>query len=44
MPGSTMTAGPGGRLVYDYQMLRFDGTTWQDVAPLADVRKLGIAK
>jgi branched-chain amino acid transport system substrate-binding protein len=44
MPGSQMTAGPGGRLVYDYQMLRFDGTTWQDVAPIADVRQLGIVE
>jgi len=43
VPGSTMTAGPGGRLVSAYQMLRFDGTSWQDVAPLADVAELGIA-
>ncbi|HEU0102472.1 MAG TPA: ABC transporter substrate-binding protein [Mycobacteriales bacterium] len=44
MPGSTLTAGPGGRLVTSYQMLRFDGTSWKDVAPLADVSALGIAK
>lgn len=44
MPGSKMDTGPGGRLVYAYQMVRFDGKSWQDVAPLADVRQLGIVK
>jgi branched-chain amino acid transport system substrate-binding protein len=42
MPGSTMTAGDDGRLVHAYQMQRFDGTTWQPVDELADVRELGI--
>jgi branched-chain amino acid transport system substrate-binding protein len=44
MPGSTMSSGPGGRLVYSYQMVQFDGTSWQDVAPLADMREMGIAE
>jgi branched-chain amino acid transport system substrate-binding protein len=45
MPGSTMTAGPkDGRLVHSYQMEKFDGTTWQPVDKIADVRTLGITE
>lgn len=43
VPGSSLDTGPGGRLVYRYQLMRFDGASWQDAAPLADVRELGIA-
>jgi branched-chain amino acid transport system substrate-binding protein len=42
MPGSSMTAAADGRLVHAYQMEQFDGTTWQPVDKLADVRELGI--
>jgi branched-chain amino acid transport system substrate-binding protein len=29
--GGTLTAGPGGRLIYDYQLKQFDGETWVSV-------------
>lgn len=44
VPGAQMAAGPGGRLVYQYQPVQFDGTSWQDLTPLADAQKLGYAK
>jgi branched-chain amino acid transport system substrate-binding protein len=43
MPGSTLTAGDSGRLIHYYQMLQFNGTTFEPVAPIADVREMGIA-
>jgi branched-chain amino acid transport system substrate-binding protein len=42
--GADLTAGKSGRLVHDYQMLRFDGTSWQNVGDLIDVYKAGITE
>lgn len=44
LEGGVLSTGPGGRLVYQYQMMRFDGTSWRDAEPLRDSSKLGIAK
>lgn len=44
VPGAQMAAGPGGRLVYQYQPVQFDGNSWKDIGPLADAQKLGYAK
>jgi hypothetical protein len=42
--GATLTAGPGGRLISEYQLKRFDGTSWQSEGPPIDVAEDGIAK
>jgi branched-chain amino acid transport system substrate-binding protein len=44
LEGGALSAGPGGRLIYQYQVMRFDGTSWRDAEPLRDSSKLGIAK
>lgn len=42
--GADLTAGKSGRLVHDYQILQFDGTSWQGVGDLIDVYEAGIAE
>lgn len=42
-PGSQLDAGPGGRLVYDYRLTRFDGTSWVDLGEVQDAAELGVA-
>ena len=44
VPGADLTAGASGRLVHDYQLWQFDGTSWQDVGDLIDVYESGIAE
>ncbi|SOD97759.1 ABC transporter substrate-binding protein [Blastococcus haudaquaticus] len=44
VPGADLIAGESGRLVHDYQMLRFDGTSWEDVGELIDVYESGITE
>jgi branched-chain amino acid transport system substrate-binding protein len=42
--GSDFTAGPGGRLVYSYQIMQFDGEQWQTKSPVQNVVELGYLK
>jgi branched-chain amino acid transport system substrate-binding protein len=43
-PGVQLNAGPGGRLIFSYQICQFDGSTWKPVGPILDAVKLGLAK
>lgn len=40
--GGTLNAGPGGRLVYRYQVVEFDGSSWQNRGPVQDAVKAGL--
>ncbi|MGQ4596804.1 ABC transporter substrate-binding protein [Nocardia sp. R6R-6] len=42
--GATLNAGPGGRLVYRYQVMEFDGSSWQTRGPVQDVVTSGLIK
>jgi branched-chain amino acid transport system substrate-binding protein len=42
--GATLNAGPGGRLVYEYQLKQFDGETWVALDDPVSVVDEGIAK
>ena len=42
--GATLNAGPGGRLVYRYQVMEFDGSSWRNHGPVQDVVKAGLLK
>ena len=42
--GGTLNAGPGGRLVYRYQVMEFDGSRWRNRAPVQDVVTSGLIK
>jgi ABC-type branched-subunit amino acid transport system substrate-binding protein len=42
--GATLNAGPGGRLVYEYQLKQFDGETWVALDDPVSVVDAGIAK
>jgi branched-chain amino acid transport system substrate-binding protein len=41
--GVVLNAGPGGRLIFSYQVHRYDGARWQPVGPVQDLLKLGVA-
>jgi len=43
-PGVQLNAGPGGRLIFSYQICQFDGTSWTPVGGVLDAIKLGLAK
>ena len=43
-PGVQLNAGPGGRLIFSYQICQFDGSTWKPVGSALDAVKLGLAK
>jgi ABC-type branched-subunit amino acid transport system substrate-binding protein len=36
LPGMQLSAGPGKRLVHQYRVLKFDGSSWQDSGELVD--------
>jgi len=42
--GATLNAGPGGRLVYEYQLKQFDGETWVALDDPVSVVEAGIAE
>ena len=42
--GAALTAGPGGRLIYEYQLKQFDGETWVALAEPSSVVEEGIAE
>ncbi|MGQ4615666.1 ABC transporter substrate-binding protein [Nocardia sp. R7R-8] len=42
--GATLNSGPGGRLVYRYQVTEFDGARWQNRGPVQDVVASGLIK
>jgi branched-chain amino acid transport system substrate-binding protein len=41
--GATLNGGPGGRVVYQYQLHEFDGTSWLPQGDIIDVAEDGIA-
>jgi branched-chain amino acid transport system substrate-binding protein len=43
-PGVQLNSGPGGRLIFSYQMCQFDGTSWKPIGEALDAVKLGLAK
>ncbi len=43
-PGTTLTAGPGGRLVYEYQISQFDAGTWVPIGTPQNAVSLGYAR
>jgi branched-chain amino acid transport system substrate-binding protein len=43
-PGVELNSGPGGRLIFSYQMCQFDGTSWKAIGQALDAVKLGLAK
>jgi branched-chain amino acid transport system substrate-binding protein len=40
LPGMQLSAGPGSRLVHQYQILQFDGASWQDAGDVVDAADL----
>jgi len=36
LPGMQLSGGPGGRVLHQYQILQFDGTSWQDAGEIVD--------
>lgn len=44
LPGITFDSGPTGRVLFDFQFSRFDGTSWQPEGEIVDVRDLGIVE
>jgi ABC-type branched-subunit amino acid transport system substrate-binding protein len=42
--GATLNGGPGGRVVYQYQLHQFDGEAWVPVGDIENVAEDGIAK
>ena len=40
LPEMQLSAGPGSRLVHQYRMLQFDGTSWQDAGDVVDAADL----
>jgi branched-chain amino acid transport system substrate-binding protein len=42
--GVELNSGPGGRLIFSYQMCQFDGTSWKAIGQPLDAVKLGLAK
>jgi branched-chain amino acid transport system substrate-binding protein len=40
LPGMQLSGGPGGRVLHQYQMLEFDGTSWQDAGDVVDAADL----
>jgi branched-chain amino acid transport system substrate-binding protein len=43
-PGVQLNSGPGGRLIFSYQICQFDGDSWKPVGDVLDSIKLGLAK
>lgn len=44
LPGISFDSGPDGRIVFQFQLSRFDGTSWQPEGEIVDVRELGIVE
>ncbi|WP_394552040.1 ABC transporter substrate-binding protein [Agromyces sp. MMS24-JH15] len=42
--GTTLDASAHGRVIFQYQLSRFDGTSWTDAGDIEDVRDLGIVE
>lgn len=42
--GITLNSGPLGRIIFQYQLSQFDGTSWMDAGDVQDVRDLGIVE
>jgi ABC-type branched-subunit amino acid transport system substrate-binding protein len=40
LPGMQLSGGPGGRVLHQYQLLEFDGTSWQDAGDVVDAADL----
>ncbi|SOD98021.1 ABC transporter substrate-binding protein [Blastococcus haudaquaticus] len=40
LPDMQLSAGPGSRLVHQYRILQFDGTSWQDAGDVVDAADL----
>ena len=40
LPGMQLSGGPGGRVLHQYQVLQFDGTSWQDAGDVVDAADL----
>lgn len=44
LPGITFDSGPFGRIMFQFELSRFDGTSWQPEGDIVDVRDLGIVE
>lgn len=44
IPGGQLNAGPQGRLVYDYQIVRFQDGSWKPQGPVINALQAGVAK
>lgn len=42
LPGIVFDSGPFGRIAFQFQLSQFDGTTWQPIGDVLDVRDEGI--
>lgn len=42
VPGIVFDSGPQGRIAFQFEFSRFDGTSWQPEGPIVDVRDEGI--
>lgn len=42
VPGATLNAGPDGRLVHNYRLATWNGTTWKFQGDVVDALKIGI--
>ena len=42
--GVTLNSGAFGRVIFQYQLSQFDGTSWMDEGDVVDVRELGIVE
>ncbi len=42
--GIALDSGPFGRVIFQYQLSRFDGESWMDEGKIVDVREAGIVK
>lgn len=41
LPDMQLSAGPGSRLVHQYRIMQFDGSSWQDAGEIVDAADLG---
>lgn len=44
LPGIHFDSGPDGRIIFQFQLSKFDGTSWQPEGEIVDVRDLGIVE
>lgn len=44
LPGIVFDSGPFGRIAFQFELSEFDGTSWQPVGDVVDVRDEGIVE